>query len=51
MPVLEVKDLSKIYGSKGKGVLVKALDEFNMNINKGEFVELWVPLVVERLPY
>ncbi len=43
MPVLEVKDLSKIYGSKGKGVLVKALDEFNMNINKGEFVGIMGP--------
>jgi len=43
MTVLETKGLSKIYGSKGKGISVKALDDFNMTINKGEFVGVMGP--------
>lgn len=43
MSVLEAKDLSKIYGSKGKGLSVKALDEFNMSIKEGEFVGIMGP--------
>ncbi|MBW4827382.1 MAG: ABC transporter ATP-binding protein [Clostridiaceae bacterium] len=43
MTVLETKDLSKIYGSKGKGISVKALDSFNMDIKKGEFVGVMGP--------
>ena len=43
MSVLETKNLSKIYGSKGKGLSVKALDEFNMDIKKGEFVGIMGP--------
>ncbi|MCR2044798.1 ABC transporter ATP-binding protein [Anaerosalibacter massiliensis] len=43
MKVLETKDLSKIYGSKGKGISVKALDSFNMSIEKGEFVGVMGP--------
>lgn len=43
MSVLETKDLSKIYGSKGKGLSVKALDEFNMSIKEGEFVGIMGP--------
>lgn len=43
MAVLEAKNLSKIYGSKGKGLSVKALDEFNMAIKEGEFVGIMGP--------
>ena len=43
MTVLETKGLSKIYGSKGKGVFVKALDDFNMIISEGEFVGVMGP--------
>ena len=43
MAVLETKGLSKIYGGKGKGVSVKALDDFNMTINEGEFVGVMGP--------
>ena len=43
MAVLQTKDLSKIYGSKGKGISVKALDNFNMNIKEGEFVGIMGP--------
>lgn len=43
MAVLEAKNLSKVYGSKGKGLSVKALDEFNMSIKEGEFVGIMGP--------
>lgn len=43
MAVLEAKNLSKVYGSKGKGLSVKALDEFNMAIKEGEFVGIMGP--------
>lgn len=43
MSVLETKNLTKIYGSKGKGLTVKALDEFNMQIKEGEFVGIMGP--------
>lgn len=43
MAILETKNLSKIYGSKGKGVSVKALDEFNMSIKEGDFVGIMGP--------
>lgn len=43
MTVLETKGLSKIYGSKEKGITVKALDDFSMSIKKGEFVGVMGP--------
>jgi ABC-type lipoprotein export system ATPase subunit len=43
MFILETKGLSKIYGSKGKGVTVKALDDFSMNVKEGEFVGVMGP--------
>jgi ABC-type lipoprotein export system ATPase subunit len=43
MAVLETKGLSKIYGSKGKGIAVKALEDFNMIIKTGEFVGVMGP--------
>lgn len=43
MTVLQTKDLSKIYGGKGKGISVKALDNLNMNIKEGEFVGIMGP--------
>ncbi|WMM24113.1 ABC transporter ATP-binding protein [Tissierella sp. MB52-C2] len=43
MTVLETKGLSKIYGSKGKGLSVKALDEFDISIKEGEFVGIMGP--------
>ena len=36
MSVLQTRNLSKIYGGKGKGLTVKALDDFNMNISNCE---------------
>jgi len=41
--VLETKGLSKIYGSKGKGVAVKALDNFSMAVKEGEFLGVMGP--------
>lgn len=43
MYVLETKGLSKIYGSKGKGLAVKALDNFNMTVKEGEFLGVMGP--------
>ncbi|MCF6464831.1 ABC transporter ATP-binding protein [Clostridium sp. Cult2] len=43
MSVLETKGLSKVYGGKGKGISVKALDDFNMTIKEGEFVGVMGP--------
>lgn len=43
MPVLQGKNLTKIYGSKKGGMAVKALDAFNINIEKGEFVGVMGP--------
>ena len=43
MSVLQTRNLSKIYGGKGKGLTVKALDDFNMNIKEGEFVGVMGP--------
>lgn len=43
MAVLETKNLAKIYGSRGKGIPVKALDNFNMTITEGEFVGVMGP--------
>ncbi len=43
MAVLETKGLSKIYGKKGKGISVKALEDFNMTIKEGEFVGVMGP--------
>lgn len=43
MVVLETKNLSKIYGGKGRGISVKALDGFNMSIKTGEFVGVMGP--------
>ncbi len=43
MKVLEANNLSKIYGSEGNGVYVKALDNMNLTIEKGEFVGIMGP--------
>lgn len=43
MNVLETKGLSKIYGSKGKGISVKALDDFSMAVKQGEFIGVMGP--------
>ncbi|KNF09597.1 ABC transporter ATP-binding protein [Gottschalkia purinilytica] len=43
MKVLEAKSLSKVYGMKGKGISVKALDNFSMTIEEGEFVGVMGP--------
>ncbi|NMA87023.1 MAG: ABC transporter ATP-binding protein [Tissierellia bacterium] len=43
MSVLQTRNLSKIYGGKNKGLTVKALDDFNMTINEGEFVGVMGP--------
>ena len=42
MPVLEVKQLSKVYGQKG-GAYHKALREFDLTIEEGEFVGVMGP--------
>lgn len=43
MVVMETKNLSKTYGTKGRGIPVKALDDFNMTIEEGEFVGVMGP--------
>lgn len=43
MKVLETNNLSKIYGSKSKGLEVVALDNFNLEIEEGEFVGIMGP--------
>jgi len=43
MHVLETKGLSKIYGGRGKGVAVKALDNFSMAVKEGEFLGVMGP--------
>src|SRR5699024_3980998 len=43
MTVLKTKNLSKIYGGKGKGISVKALEDFNMEIKEGEFIAIMGP--------
>ena len=43
MSVLEAKNLTKIYGMQNRGITVKALDSFNITINKGEFVGVMGP--------
>lgn len=43
MSVLEAKNLTKIYGMKNRGLTVKALDSFNITIEKGEFVGVMGP--------
>lgn len=43
MKVLETNNLSKIYGSKSKGLEVVALDNFNLAIEEGEFVGIMGP--------
>lgn len=41
--VLEAKSISKVYGSKSNGVTVRALNSFNISIEKGEFVGVMGP--------
>lgn len=43
MRVLEAKNLTKIYGMKNRGITVKALDSFDITIEKGEFVGVMGP--------
>ena len=43
MKVLETKNLSKVYGSKDTGLQVKALDNVDISIGKGEFVGVMGP--------
>ena len=38
MSLLEVKNLTKVYGEKS--TLVKALDDVSFNVNEGEFVAI-----------
>jgi putative ABC transport system ATP-binding protein len=41
--ILEAKSLSKIYGASSQGTSYKALDQFNLSINEGEFVGIMGP--------
>lgn len=43
MAVLKVENITKIYGSKKGGMKFKALDKFNLEIQKGEFVGVMGP--------
>ncbi|GAA0116987.1 ABC transporter ATP-binding protein [Clostridium senegalense] len=43
MSVLKGVNITKIYGSNKGGLTVKALDRFNINIEKGEFVGVMGP--------
>lgn len=43
MSVLKAENLTKIYGGKKGGMIVKALDKFSINIESGEFVGVMGP--------
>lgn len=43
MAILQGMNLTKIYGNKKGGMLVKALDQFSINIEKGEFIGVMGP--------
>jgi len=43
MPVLQAQNLTKIYGGQRSAVTVKALDSFNLTVEKGEFVGIMGP--------
>lgn len=43
MAVLKAENITKIYGSEKGGITVKALDKFNITIEKGEFVGVMGP--------
>ncbi|MCT8976395.1 ABC transporter ATP-binding protein [Clostridium sp. CX1] len=43
MPVLEAKNITKIYGDKRGAMQVKALDKFSISIEEGEFVGVMGP--------
>ena len=43
MAVLETKNLSKIYGGRSGSLKVKALNDINIDIEKGEFVGIMGP--------
>lgn len=43
MSVLQGNNITKIYGNKKGGLQVKALDNFNINIEEGEFVGVMGP--------
>lgn len=43
MAVLKAQALSKIYGSKHSGVTYRALDQFNLEVEQGEFVGVMGP--------
>jgi len=41
--VLKAENVTKVYGDKRGGMKVKALDKFNINVEKGEFVGVMGP--------
>jgi putative ABC transport system ATP-binding protein len=43
MPILQAKDITKVYGSRKSGLQVKALNRFNISIEEGEFVGVMGP--------
>ncbi|MFL0249005.1 ABC transporter ATP-binding protein [Clostridium neuense] len=43
MSVLKAENITKVYGDKRGGLKVKALDKFNINVEKGEFVGVMGP--------
>lgn len=43
MPILEARNITKIYGGKRGGMKVKALDKFSISIEEGEFVGVMGP--------
>lgn len=43
MPILEAKNITKVYGNKRGGMQVKALDKFSISIEEGEFVGVMGP--------
>lgn len=43
MSVLKAENVTKVYGDKRGGMKVKALDKFNINVEKGEFVGVMGP--------
>lgn len=47
--ILEVKNIEKYYGNKSN--LTKAIDNINFDVNKGELLELWEQVVLEKQHY
>ena len=46
--VLKLNNVEKYYGNNSN--ITKAIDRISFEVDKGEFVVLWVPVVQEKRP-